>query len=332
MPEAEWNDEHTTLICELFVEQVRAANRPNTHLTSTGYNLVAEKFEQRTGLLYTKTQLKNKWDKLKRDYINWKELLVRGTGLGLNGKGTIAADKDWWKNTCIELPGAKKFRKAGIKNENRLKVMFEDIISDVVDHASPAANSLPSAPDSILNNLESFGEDNDAEDNRVTQLDHNDLEDNHVTQVEHNDDTQLGNNGVIQQNHDPPSVRNKKIPVHANTKESKKNKTETALLLQAQLKRIVELAEEAQSIFEKFSSQVDSPKSNIQDVMALVRECGARSGTDEYFIATELFVNPEQRQMFCTMETAEERLEWLRRKYNAKYKSGDSRSICLSPR
>jgi hypothetical protein len=101
--------------------------------------------------------------------------------------------------------------------------------------------------------------------------------------------------------------------------ESKRNKTETALLMQAQLKRIVELAEEAQSIFDKFFSQADSPRSDIQDVMTLVRECGARSGSDEYFIATELFVNPEQRQMFCTMETAEERLEWLRRKYNAKY-------------
>ena len=227
------------------------------------------------------------------------------------------------------MPGAKKFRKAGIKNENHLKVMFEDIISDVLDHASPAADSLPSAPDSILNvenldrsdkNVEPFVEDNDAEVNRGTQLDHNDVEDNQGTQVENNDDTQLGNNGVIQQYHDPPSVRNKKRTIHVNTKESKKNKTETALLMQAQLKRIVELAEEAQSILEKFSSQVDSPRSDIQDVMALVRECGARSGSDEYFIATELFVNPEQRQMFCTMERAEERLEWLRRKYNAKYR------------
>ena len=101
--------------------------------------------------------------------------------------------------------------------------MFEDIISDVLDHASPAAESLPSAPDSILNvenldrsdkNVEPFVEDNDAEVNRGTQLDHNDVEDNQGTQVENNDDTQLGNNGVIQQYHDPPSVRNKKRTIH----------------------------------------------------------------------------------------------------------------------
>ncbi|XP_047048819.1 L10-interacting MYB domain-containing protein-like [Lolium rigidum] len=273
MPEAEWNDEHTTLICELFVEQVRAGNRPNTHINNTGYSLVAQKFEQRTQLLYTKTQLKNKWDKLKRDYINWKELLARGAGLGWNnGKGTIAADKDWWKNTCTELPGAKKFRRAGIKNENHLKVMFEDIISSVVDHSSPAADSVPSAPDSTLNvenldrsdnNVESFSEDN-----HVSQLDHNDVtqlgnndaiqqnhdppsirsdvEESHGTQLDRHGDTQLGNNGVIPLNHDPPSIRNKRRPIHVNTMEnkigeSKRNKTETALLMQAQLKRIVEL-------------------------------------------------------------------------------------------
>jgi hypothetical protein len=247
------------------------------------------------------------------------------------------------------LPGAKKFRKAGLRNENHLKVMFQDIIS--VDHSSPAADRLPSAPDSILNVENLDGSDNNvesfSEDNHGTQLEHNDdtqlgnndviqqnhdppsirnnVEDSHVTQLDHNDATQLGNNGVIQLNHDPPSVRKNKRAIHVNTMESKKaeikkNKTETALLMQAQLKRIVDLAEEAQSIFEKFSSQVDSPRSDIQDVMTLVRECGARTGSDEYFIATELFVHSEQRQMFCTMETAEERLDWLRRKYNAKYR------------
>lgn len=33
----EWNDEHTTLICKLLVEQVRKENRPNTHLKLVGY-------------------------------------------------------------------------------------------------------------------------------------------------------------------------------------------------------------------------------------------------------------------------------------------------------
>jgi hypothetical protein len=100
MPEAEWNDERTKIICELFVEQVQAGNRPNTHLNNIGYRTVASKFQQRTQLLYTKMQLKNKWDKFKSDYICWKKLLVAGSGAGLywdSARGTFAADEDWWK-------------------------------------------------------------------------------------------------------------------------------------------------------------------------------------------------------------------------------------------
>lgn len=98
MPEAEWNDERTRIICELFVEQVRAGNRPNTHLNNIGYRTVASKFQQRTQLLYTKMQLKNKWDKFKSDYITWKKLLIVGAGLRWDSaKGTFAADDDWWK-------------------------------------------------------------------------------------------------------------------------------------------------------------------------------------------------------------------------------------------
>ena len=81
MPEAEWNDERTRIICELFVEQVHAGNRPNTHLNNIGYRIAAAKFQERTQLLYTKLQLKNKWDKFKSDYITWKKLLVVGAGL-----------------------------------------------------------------------------------------------------------------------------------------------------------------------------------------------------------------------------------------------------------
>ncbi|KAF0901431.1 hypothetical protein E2562_000312, partial [Oryza meyeriana var. granulata] len=100
MPEAEWNDDNTRIICELYAEQVRLGNRPSTHLNSTGYSQVLLKFQQRTQLLYTKRQLKNKWDKLRNEYAIWKKLLIKGSGLGWNStRGTIAADENWWKKT-----------------------------------------------------------------------------------------------------------------------------------------------------------------------------------------------------------------------------------------
>jgi hypothetical protein len=42
---ADWNEENTRLLCELFAEQVRAHNRSGTHLNRTGYKNIMEKFK-----------------------------------------------------------------------------------------------------------------------------------------------------------------------------------------------------------------------------------------------------------------------------------------------
>uniref|UniRef100_A0A0A8Y5P6 Uncharacterized protein n=1 Tax=Arundo donax TaxID=35708 RepID=A0A0A8Y5P6_ARUDO len=46
----------------------------------------------------------------------------------------------------------------------------------------------------------------------------------------------------------------------------------------------------------------------IRKVMTLAKESGAAEGTDEYFVATKLFVKAENREMFLTFETNEGRL------------------------
>lgn len=99
---ADWNDENTSLVCELFAEEVRAQNRSGTHLNKTGYKNVMEKFKQRTGgLSYTKLQFKNKWDKIRTEYDNWKRL-AKESGIGWDpAKNTYKATDDWWKNVCF---------------------------------------------------------------------------------------------------------------------------------------------------------------------------------------------------------------------------------------
>nr|ABA96955.1 hypothetical protein LOC_Os12g15250 [Oryza sativa Japonica Group] len=59
----EWTDEHTTIVCQLFAQQVVKGNRPNTHLNSVGYDEVIQLFRQITGIELSKRQLRNKWDK-----------------------------------------------------------------------------------------------------------------------------------------------------------------------------------------------------------------------------------------------------------------------------
>jgi hypothetical protein len=64
----DWTDKYNQMICELMAHQVRKGNRPNAHLNTLGYTEVSAIFFQMTGIELTKTQLKNKWNRLKGDW------------------------------------------------------------------------------------------------------------------------------------------------------------------------------------------------------------------------------------------------------------------------
>jgi len=89
-------------------------------------------------------------------------------------------------------------------------------------------------------------------------------------------------------------------------KPNKKPKASTALVIQEHISKISENA----------SSFVASKQDGItiDQVMGHVVACGAAYGSDEHFVATELFVKKEHREMFMTMSNNEARLSWLKRK------------------
>ena len=99
---AEWTDENTRIIVELFVKQVKAGNMPSTHLTPSAYDEVGKEFLMRTGLEYTPKQVRNKWTKLKREYNTFKKLKLRETGGGWDfDKNTVKQDNEWWKKAKV---------------------------------------------------------------------------------------------------------------------------------------------------------------------------------------------------------------------------------------
>ncbi|TVU39357.1 hypothetical protein EJB05_12770, partial [Eragrostis curvula] len=107
-------------------------NRPNTHLNAVGYSEVEKGFKERTGLVLQMTHMKNKWDKLKKDFKVWNKLMLKQTGCCLDSsKGTIFVDDEWWKKTRQEIPGCGKFRKLGLQNIDELQQCFADITNDV---------------------------------------------------------------------------------------------------------------------------------------------------------------------------------------------------------
>jgi hypothetical protein len=71
--------------------------RPNTHFDKAGWKFIITAFKEQTGHSFTKSQLKNKWDGIKKDWRIWKRLIYE-TGVGWSSElGTISASDEWWK-------------------------------------------------------------------------------------------------------------------------------------------------------------------------------------------------------------------------------------------
>ena len=77
----------------------------------------------------------------------------------------------------------------------------------------------------------------------------------------------------------------------------------------------MEMNERTTASCESIARREDTSSCSIQDVMALVKDCGATSGTNEHFIASIVFTKRAEREMFMTLDTAEERFQWLTKKY-----------------
>ncbi|GJN35867.1 hypothetical protein PR202_gb24680 [Eleusine coracana subsp. coracana] len=287
MPDIDWNSESLRILCQLFAEQVDRGNRPNTHLNSVGYAEVEKGLKDRIGLVASKPQIKNKWDKLKEEFKAWKKLMLRQTGTGWCPiKGTIVMDDEWWKKVRKDIPGCGKFRKLGLQNEEELQKCFGNIISVGNDHWSPhMGNAVPSVGGAT----------------HEVDID--------LTQQEDDAASEGGDTHEVEQI--SPVNANGKTPPRPILDKGKKAKTGTAQTIQ---EAVTSMATSANS----YASNKEG-KYSIDEVMEHVIACGATYETNEYFIASELFVKKEQTKMFMTLPNNEIRFSWLTRKYVAKY-------------
>ncbi|XP_072148930.1 L10-interacting MYB domain-containing protein [Setaria viridis] len=286
MPEIDWNSENTRVLCVLLAEQVEKGNRPNTHLNALGYAEVENGFKERTGIVATKGQIKNKRDKLKEDFKAWKKLMLRQTGTGWDPiRKTIAMDDEWWKKARAEIPGCGKFKKKGLENEDELAKCFADITTIGIDHWSPHVVNVEAT-----------------ENVDVTQDEATNFEpegDDFIPETQEED---------IGISPSPASGKRLARPVD---RSGKKAKSGNAFLIQEAVTSMASSANEYISM--------RHGKYSIEEVMEVVIACGAGYDSNEHYMASELFVKKEQREMFMTLPTNEIRFNWLRRKYNDKY-------------
>jgi hypothetical protein len=113
----------------------------------------------------------------------------------------------------------------------------------------------------------------------------------------------------------PPKVQGVKRGGGASNMKGKEPKTSGGNWFHEQMGKIVEMNERTTASCKFIARREDLSGCSIQDVMALVKDCGAIPSTNEHFAATLVFTKRAEREMFMTLDTPEERFDWLKRKY-----------------
>ncbi|KAI8016256.1 L10-interacting MYB domain-containing protein [Camellia lanceoleosa] len=103
----QFDSDNIKLFLQLVIAKMDAGNQQPCGLSMSGYKNVANKFLDKTSLLHSAKQMKNKYDNLKKDWVAWKKLekARQGlTGLGYNQEtGLFTAPDHWWAK--LQAPG-----------------------------------------------------------------------------------------------------------------------------------------------------------------------------------------------------------------------------------
>ncbi|KAK8561624.1 hypothetical protein V6N12_048688 [Hibiscus sabdariffa] len=126
------------------LDQVSKGQRNGTTLTKKGWQAVTSYFFDLTGKKYDKSQFKNRWDSLKREWSIWYKLFAKETCIGWDSmKNTIDASNEWWEQKIAENPKYGKFRNKGLPFYNELTILFKDVTTTGEFAWAPSSGILP---------------------------------------------------------------------------------------------------------------------------------------------------------------------------------------------
>ncbi|CAM0879851.1 unnamed protein product [Alopecurus aequalis] len=186
----------------------------------------------------------------------------------------VRASPEWWAKKMEAIPDCGKFRSAPLENVDLLNIMFEDMLDS--SSMTPEANSAVSP---TIRSEHSAGDENDI--------------------------------GIIDKEVNEQSREQAMLP--KNSKEEP-NPTKPQTSVHEELNHPVNSDENVNPRnFANSVRVVDRGGGNISVVMELVVDAGIEEGSDEHFVATQLFVTPEYREMFLTLKTPRGRLGWLKK-------------------
>ncbi|XP_050939356.1 L10-interacting MYB domain-containing protein-like [Cucumis melo] len=153
--EGPWSNKSETLFVDLMDEEVAKGNRPTTTFTKTSWNYMRSQLIASAGYNYSHDQLKNKFNKLRQMYKDFKKILSDMTGNGWDPLlGTINLEEEQWNELFKVNKRAKKFRKSGCPHYEKLVRIFGDTTATGVN-ACPSTRLISDSEDENENDVAS---------------------------------------------------------------------------------------------------------------------------------------------------------------------------------
>ncbi|KAG8377600.1 hypothetical protein BUALT_Bualt08G0049900 [Buddleja alternifolia] len=290
---ASWDLRTTEIFIKICVEELLAGNRPGSHFNKTGWDNLVRKFTTSTNRNYTRIQLKNRWDSLKKEWGIWKRLLRGESGLGWNNeKGTIEATPDWWQRKIQEVPDAAKYREKGPILLEDQEMLFSDVVATGASAWTPSSGILPPH---LLDELD------ESSDVQFHNFNDHVNEPNAETDATTNTQAESGPIGGNRRGSAEFStrIRGKKIKKMSNGDK-----------IVRCLERMVGTLETDSSLSN--SSKEHGQQYSIKDCLDILEEMsGIEEGDTMWMYATRLFLKPSVREMFLAIKKNETRLRWL---------------------
>ncbi|XP_050941526.1 L10-interacting MYB domain-containing protein-like [Cucumis melo] len=153
--EGPWSNKSECLFVDLMDEEVAKSNRPTIIFTKTSWNYLRSQLNASTGYNYSHDQLKNKFNKLRQIYKDFKKILSNMTGNGWDPLlGTINLKEEQRNELFKVSKRAKKFRKSACPHYEKLVRIFGDTTATGVN-VCPSTRLISNSEDENENDVAS---------------------------------------------------------------------------------------------------------------------------------------------------------------------------------
>ncbi|KAK9683297.1 hypothetical protein RND81_10G129900 [Saponaria officinalis] len=121
-----WTEKLESYFVYLMVEEISKGTMQATTFANAAWQRFAESLRRATGKEYTYYQLKNKYHNLRTRWSDFTSMLIEKDVHFNLVTGEVTATEDVWRRLYSKCRRAKSFRKKGLKDYDKLCVIFGD--------------------------------------------------------------------------------------------------------------------------------------------------------------------------------------------------------------